>query len=620
MTRTLKKNPLWWAIGAAALLAAYWAYGAMNSGSEGEEIPTFPVKQGNLQINVLQGGEIRALKNYEVKSEIEYPTKIISLIPEGYLVTDEDIREGKVLVELDATEIKNKINDHDIDFQNTVSLYIEADENREIVRSENQSLVRETRNLALFALMDFEKYLGKGAASTILQAQTLPHSVDAFEKQVVALEDSAKSPKATAPAETAKPQQPQDETSAEASANEAKPKPSATVKPKLTGASARDQYVKVLAASDTTDGEAQQRLRQLNDELLLHKSELGLAKQNYEASERLASKSFITKTALENDEVSMEKVRLSVQTAETALDLFRRYEFPKQCETLLSGYQEALHKLQRTLRENRAKQAQAESKFQTAKARYDMQLARKEDLERQLKACVIRATQPGLVAYGMINSSSSARYTDAIEEGAAVRLRQTILTIPDMSQMGVHVAIHESQVKKVKLGQGAQVTVDAEPGKTLVGQVAELAILPDSSSSRYTPTLKVYPCSVHIDGAHEWLKPGMNAKVNIVVNELADVLYVPVQAIEVTNDQHYCYVNTGSDLERRELKTGAFNDEFIEVKGGLKVNEEVALSLPKLSLQDEAEADEAAANKSKARSSKPKKADKPATKEVASAK
>jgi hypothetical protein len=81
---------------------------------------------------------------------------------------------------------------------------------------------------------------------------------------------------------------------------------------------------------------------------------------------------------------------------------------------------------------------------------------------------------------------------------------------------------------------------DAEPGKILHGKVAELAVLPDSASSRYTPNLKVYPCTIHIEGTHPWLKPGMNAKVEIIIQQLADVMYVPVQSIEVENDQHFC--------------------------------------------------------------------------------
>jgi HlyD family secretion protein len=162
-----------------------------------------------------------------------------------------------------------------------------------------------------------------------------------------------------------------------------------------------------------------------------------------------------------------------------------------------------------------------------------------------------------------------------------VRFRQTLLTIPDMTRMGVGVNIHESQVKKVRLGQPCRITVDAEPGKTLDGVVAELAVLPDSTSSRYTPNLKVYPAVVHIDGAHEWLKPGMNAKVEIIVNQLDDILYVPVQSIEVENDHFFTYVKDGGTLSRREVKTGSFNDEFIEIMSGLALGEQVSLSIPK---------------------------------------
>jgi hypothetical protein len=150
-----------------------------------------------------------------------------------------------------------------------------------------------------------------------------------------------------------------------------------------------------------------------------------------------------------------------------------------------------------------------------------------------------------------------------------------------MSQMGVNVKVHESQVKKVKIGQTALIRVDAEPGIVLEGRVAELALMPDSSSSRYTPNLKVYPSNIHITGTHPWLRPGMNAKVEIVVDQLSDVVFVPVQSVEVEQDQHYCYIRSGAKLERRFIKTGVFNDEFIEVRDGVRAGEEVALALPK---------------------------------------
>jgi HlyD family secretion protein len=557
-----------WGSTAAALLAA--GYFFIGGGDASElDVPIFNTQKGQLQINVLQGGEIRALRNVELKSEIETPTKILSLIPEGYLVTEEDIKEGKVLVELDDSDIKTRIVDNEILFQTTVATYIEADEQRDIQKSENQNLFMEHKQAALFALMDLEKYLGKQASMGVLKTSGLPETIEAFDAFIAATEAAANKPLLKS-AET--------ESTAAGTA-----KPKAMAKKATTG---RINFLPFLEGNTLEDGEAQQKLRQLEDEVLLHKSEESLAKQNFEASGRLASKKFITQSALENDELTLEKSTLTVKTAETALDLFKKYEFTKQCETFLGAYREALNKAERSVRENRSRMAQVESKFNTAKRRYEVELAKKEDLERQLKACVIRATQVGLVAYGDLNASYSSRYTESIEEGASVRLRQTILTIPDMSNMSAHMNIHESQVKKVKIGMRALVRVDAEPGKVLEAKVAELAVLPDSASTRYTPNVKVYPCTIHIDGTYDWLKPGMNAKIDIVVNELADVLYVPVQAIEVEDDTHFCYVSNGSKLERREIETGLFNDEFIEIRNGLTAGDAVALALPQKGTAD----------------------------------
>lgn len=562
------KSKIWIYGGTAVAIIAAGSYLFSGSSSKGEDVPTFSVQKGSLHINVLQGGEIRALQNFELKSEIETPTKILSIIPEGYLVTEEDVKEGKVLVELDNSDLKTRIQDHEIQFQTTVASYIDADEGREIQRSENQSLVRDMKETAIFALMDFEKYLGRDLTVKILAAAQLPKDADEFDKFSDTLESQANAELEAGQKITA--------------SDEKKKASKSALKTAIGGSiSERIDFSPYLEGQTSGDGESQQKLRQLEDELLLRKSELAVAKQKVEASQRLSARDFISKTQLENDQVNFEKVSLAVKTAETELDLFKKYAFSKQCAQLLSGYRESLTKLQRTVRANRSKMAQAETRFATAKRRYEMELAKREDLDRQLKACMMRAVQPGLVAYGDLNASASARYNESIEEGTSVRFRQTVLTIPNMSQMGVHVTVHESQVKKVRIGQHAMIKVDAEPGVVLEGRVAELAVLPDSSSSRFTPNLKVYPASVHILGTHPWMKPGMNAKVEILVDQLADVMFVPVQSIEVENDSHYCYVKSGGNLERRSVQTGLFNDEFIEVRNGLQLGETVALSLPK---------------------------------------
>jgi len=240
-----------------------------------------------------------------------------------------------------------------------------------------------------------------------------------------------------------------------------------------------------------------------------------------------------------------------------------------------------LLELVREKREAMAQAKQAESTFRSRKRRYELELKKGKDLEAQLASCVIRAEKPGLVAYGGGNDNYySSRYYEAISEGATLKTGQPIITIPDMANLAVDINIHESHIKKIELGQKALISVEVIADQSLTGTVTKVAVLPDSNASRYNPSLKVYPATIEIDGAHEWLKPGMTAKVEIIVNELRDVVYVPVQSIFVENDRHFVFVGDGGRNTRRPVTIGEHNDEFIEILAGIEEGESVLLNTP----------------------------------------
>jgi HlyD family secretion protein len=94
------------------------------------------------------------------------------------------------------------------------------------------------------------------------------------------------------------------------------------------------------------------------------------------------------------------------------------------------------------------------------------------------------------------------------------------------------------------------------------------------------PDLKVYGVTVALDGSQDWVKPGMSAKVEILVTRLLDVVFIPVQAVSLNEGKQVCYVAGGMKPERREVEIGEFTDEFIEIKNGLKEKEVVLLRPP----------------------------------------
>jgi multidrug efflux pump subunit AcrA (membrane-fusion protein) len=328
------------------------------------------------------------------------------------------------------------------------------------------------------------------------------------------------------------------------------------------------------------DGEAKQKLRKLDDDLQVAQKELGQATTALEGTKRLFEKGFVAKTEITKDEISYESAVLKVKSAETDRALYLKYEFPKSAEEALSKYTEGVRELDKARRVAISKLAQARAKLNSAKGQYEVQLRQHKDLQEQLDKCTLSAKKSGLVVYGGGRDDYYFGNQEPIREGASVRERQSIITIPDMTKMSVNVKIHESYIKKIKKGQKARITVDAFPDQPLTGEISKVGVLPDSQNRWMNPDLKVYLTTIIIDGTHDWVKPGMSAKVEILVDHLNDVVYVPVQAVTPVDDRQYCYVMGAFGPNRHEVEIGQFNDEFIEVKKGLKKDDLVLLRPP----------------------------------------
>ncbi len=553
---------------AATAAIFYFFRGSNDGGRNIDDLPIADVQSGDLVIDVLEGGNIQALNYLEIRNSVKSTAgiKILEIIDEGYMVTEEDVANGKVLVRLDQSALEEDIVDHDVAFQQTEAVYAEAKQNIEIEESEALSDIKAERQLLRFALLDFEKFVGAEAAVETLQSLGLPFNMETlllYEEEATAL--IVKSFDTKRLAESLK---------EDSELNPFELEAESSLASQINfGAFLKDEVL--------GDGEAEQTIRRMRDEALVAASQLAVTQESVEGAKRLHKKEFITRQTLDNEIVSLDKAKLALQRSETELDLFRDYEFPKEAEKMLSKFEESLLSLIRTKREKMATMSQIAARYRSAKRRYDLELKKRTNLEEQLASCVIRAELPGLVAYGGAKDNYyTSRYYEGISSGATLKTGQPIITIPNMSQLGVEVNIHESHIKKIELGQTAYITAESVPDMTLVGEISKVAVLPDSNASRYNPSLKVYPATVEIEGTHEFLKPGMSAKVEIIVKELEDVNYVPVQSVFVENNDHFVFRKSGTTYERLSVEVGDHNNDFIEVVEGLEPGEQVLLKMP----------------------------------------
>lgn len=558
---------------------AYWRWERPSTSVNA----TFSARRGPLVISVLEGGTIHALESQIIRSEVEgrEGTKILSIVEEGYQVTEADVANGKVLVELDSSDLRDRIVSQETDVQASLANYTEQIKFKEVRENRSLSELKNGNLQKKFALMDFKKYLGEKAAEKILeQVNVNEESVDrmiAENQKGTTLGNVRPSDLFTDMNNTSR--SPLD-------GNE--PVEPMIQSPIFTDAESLLPDIKdydvdfsIFAEKENEhllgNGEASQQLRKFKDDLLIAEAELAIKKKAYEGAERLAKEGYLTPNELQEKKIAYEKSINAFDSAQADLDLFKNYDLQKTAEQYLLNYEQALLELARMKSDAMAELADAFSDVEWGKRHYLREKNHLDDLYDQLSKCIIRAERPGLVVYG----DGKDRWDRKIREGASVWRRQAIITIPDMREMALTVKIHESQVKRISTGQKVKINVDAEPDKPLTGIVYKIGLLPDSEDQRFNPDQKVYKTTITIDETNEWLKPGMTAKAEIVVREFADVVYVPLQAVLPHQEGHACFVQTTVGHEFRTVDVLDYNNRYCALQAGLTQGEQVFLHVPK---------------------------------------
>lgn len=493
-----------------------------TAGSAGmsKNISTFTVRRDDLTVTVTESGSIKARNAIDLKSEVEGQTTIISIVPEGTYITQEDVDNGKVLVELDSSTLEEQLSQREIDFASAEASYAEAKEAYDIQLKQNESDVTAAQLRVKFALMDFQKYLGETVAKKVIE-----HTNHASNPNI--------------------------------------------------------DIVSLLEDTNPLGGTASQKLKELEDNIILAESKFEQVSNTLAWTKKLYEKEYVAETKLREHQLDVQSGKIRKESAEIALKLFKLYDFSKETEKLLSDYEEAGRELDRTYARTRSRLAQADAKFKSAKSRFQLRKNRLKKLKKQIDACIIKAPSPGLVVYGS-SGDPYRRRRGPIEEGESVYQRQTIISLPNTAEMIAKISVHESSVAKVRPGQSAKIIIEPFPDETFHGKVLKVAPLPDQQRSWLSPDLKVYATEVSIEGSHDSLKSEMSAKVTILVEQLFDVIIVPVQVVANREGKKVCYVATSRGPKQREVTTGAFNDTFVQIIDGLEVDEQVLLNPPRL--------------------------------------
>jgi HlyD family secretion protein len=260
-----------------------------------------------------------------------------------------------------------------------------------------------------------------------------------------------------------------------------------------------------------------------------------------------------------------------------------------------------------TVQQRQAALAQAKAQTLSARSQVNQSVAMLKGNSYQLGLTESRAPFNGLV------TNVPVREGETVVVGIQNAEGSTLMTLADMSVITAEVKVDETDIVNVKLGQGADVTIDAFPGRVLKGHVTEVgdqALLrttgvATSQSTTGTEEAKDFKVVVTLDNPPSDLRPGLSCNAKITTADKPNVLTVPIQALverDVNTEQAlyknhgkeseggaaaatktvdtqgvYILVRDGSGLRVRfvPVTTGVVGSTDIEVLSGLKAGDEI---------------------------------------------
>ena len=326
------------------------------------------------------------------------------------------------------------------------------------------------------------------------------------------------------------------------------------------------------AASEAGMKVGEDNITVLESSVVRARSDLGRYDRDFKRGEQLFKDGLIPRSDFEQRQAILESQKATVAEAQSRV---------LQARTQLAQYRAQLSGSQRRIAQTQAA------------------LTRVDDILRKHNAV---APLDGLVTYLPV------RVGETVVPGVQNSAASTIMTIADMSIVTAEVKVDETDIVNVKLGQPAEITVDAIPNRIFVGHVIEIgntAILRSTGLAASTSTTssqeaKDFKVVVAMDNPPDEIRPGLSCTAKVTTATRKDAVAVPIQALtsrtkgdlipekdrpinpdpvtakaNKVESQGVFVIGALNKAEFRKVETGITGATDIEVLNGLKAGDQI---------------------------------------------
>ena len=261
---------------------------------------------------------------------------------------------------------------------------------------------------------------------------------------------------------------------------------------------------------------------------------------------------------------AMEEARLrNEQAAYEAPSVQRQAEI--DYEKSERALEQAIENYQTQVKQGIAKMREAEAELSKSQNKLMM-------LTEAAAQFTIQAPENGMVVY-----KRDWRGQKLTTGGQVNAWDPVVAELPDLSVMESITYVNEVDIQKISAGQPVEIGLDADPDKRLTGSVTRVANI---GEQRPNSDAKVFEVAVEIAGADTTLRPAMTTSNTIVVAEIPEALYIPLETIHTQDSLTFVFARRGGRTVRQEVLLGLLNENEAIVEDGLTEDDRLYLSLP----------------------------------------
>lgn len=262
------------------------------------------------------------------------------------------------------------------------------------------------------------------------------------------------------------------------------------------------------------------------------------------------------KLALAQQRHTVERARLEVSKAEIVSKLQA-----EESRIDLKLAEEQLKVQQATLEHNKAS---GESKIASLKSQRDKTQAEVDLYNRRIARMEVKAPSSGVVSY-LMNYSQGWMNAKPFRVGDQVWPGSSVAEIPDLKSLQIKAKVEEIDRGKIRNGQTAKIIVDPFPEKIFTGNLAAISALTEQNFE--WPPSRNFRAFGAFDDIDTRLRPGMNGRLDIVVDRIPDAISVPSKAVVVRMGKPAVLVVTPEGLQPEYVEVMARNPDEVAIKG-----------------------------------------------------